>query len=371
MKGSATMRLMLPFVALLVIPALAQSSAAERARLLQEYRQAFSEWMQADAQLDESAAPQDVLKQLRDVENKWSAAASARSRYIKAIAPVHQKHASALAGALVLPVDAVPLETAVQKTLTDLSTDLTALEQEIASGRFSRRRTQAMQAQQEALEDLHKLYRDRQQALEQLRQLGTSIERNRAAAAETYASLVGALAAQEASLDADSARWNTAYEQMRLRAVQQGGPSPQRRTTGPIPVISSKATQPQTLSGKWVLSEPRPEKFRDAAGPLYGDVSVTVQLVQNGNQISGEYTGVVFVPPGEKYNPNVNFRFSGRLGPKPVTEATIDSPLAGVVRIERVDNDRIRISYQIARTSKAASGISFKVGEPKELHRVQ
>jgi hypothetical protein len=365
------MRFLLPFVALLAVPAFAQSSTAERARLFEEYRQAFAEWVKADARLDETTAPQDLLKQIRDAENKWSAVASARSRYIKAIRPLYQQQASALAGTAVPPYDSVPLEAAVQNTLTDLSTDLGALKRDIAAGGFSQRRAGALQAQQEALSALQKLYRDRQQTLEQIRQLRTSVERSRAAAAETGASLAAALAAQEESLDAESALWNTAYEQMRRRAIQQAASAPPRRA-GPIPVISSKpAAPPQTLSGKWVLSNPRSEKFSDAAGPLYGDVSVTVQLVQNGAQISGEYTGVVFVPPGEKYNPNVNFRFSGQLGPMPATEATIDSPLAGVVRLERVDNDRIRISYQIARSSKAASAISFKVGEPKELHRAR
>ena len=91
-------------------------------------------------------------------------------------------------------------------------------------------------------------------------------------------------------------------------------------------------------------------------------------MTQTGNQVTGSYSGVVFVPLGEKYNPKVNFRFSGVAGAGPAFEGKIESPLSGSIRIEWAGVNEIRVSYQVDRT-KAAAAVSFKEGEAKALRR--
>lgn len=352
------------FLGLLLAPVLSSQPAAagDRPNLLQDYLQLLAEWRRADALLSSAADPKELLSRIGEAEEKWTAAAAAKDRYLKAIRPLHHPRADLLAGAVIRSADTTRVESTFESILTDLSADLANLERKLKEGGLSERRRAALQQQRDTLAALRDLYRSRLRAFEQLRQINQALEKTRAALADRYRSLAGEIVAQDDGLPAQISQRMAAYEQMRQRALQQAAAA-----AAPKPAPPPQAP-PLGFPGKWVLSAARPEKFSDDAGPLYGDLSVNVEIAQSGDRITGVYSGVVFVPPGERYNSQVSFRFTGPAGPGPVIEARIDSPLSGTVRLQRVDDHRLIISYRIDRTP-AASAISFKIGEPKELRR--
>lgn len=355
------------FLGFLLAPVLSSQPAAagDRPNLLQDYLHLLAEWRRSDALLSSAADPKELLSRIGEAEEKWTAAAAAKDRYLKAIRPLHHPRAELLAGAVVRSADTSRVESAHENILTDLSADLANLERKLKEGGISARRRAALQQQRDTLAALRDLYRSRLRAFEQLRQINQALEKTRSTLADRYRSLAGEIVAQDDGLTAQISQRMAAYEQMRQRALQQAAAA-----AAPKPAPPPKTPPPAPLGfpGKWVLSAARPEKFSDAAGPLYGDVSVHVEIAQSGDRISGVYNGVVFVPPGERYNSQVSFRFTGPAGPGPVVEAGIDSPLSGTVKLQRVDDHHLIVSYRIDRTP-AASAINFKVGEPKELRR--
>lgn len=356
--------------------ALAQQFAAER----QQYEQALEQWRQSDTGLERdatTAAPRVVLERVKNAEAMRLAAAAAKLQWLSAIRTRLAELPRPPAGTR---LDAAVRANANTDVLTDLANDAKTIRDDLKTIPSSETaRIASLRRQSEEVEAMRKLYSDRQAALRRIADLNKAIEAQIAAATDANKRMSAVLEAEQARVEAARPNWAAWYEAVRRNAVQRA--AAMTPTPAPTAVVPPRAEAPKlpppaaasvvrNLTGKWILTHPRPEKFSDARGPLYGDVSVLVQMTQNGDQVAGVYNGVVFVPPNEKYNPSVNFRFGGTFGPGATTfEGKIESPLSGIIRVEWAGENEIRVAYNIDRIGKAASAVSFKEGAVKVLRR--
>lgn len=131
----------------------------------------------------------------------------------------------------------------------------------------------------------------------------------------------------------------------------------------PAPVLSQ--TLVPVLDGVWVYANP------DAArkGDIYQWRSVRVEITQKGSDIRGDYHCVYAVPDGERFNPEVRFRFEGRIV-SDVMEFPLAAPLKGYIRIRKTADAELRVSYLVENSKK--QGISFgrvADNDPQTLRR--
>jgi hypothetical protein len=163
----------------LLAPVLSSQPAAagDRPNLLQDYLRLLAEWRRTDALLSTAADPKELLSRINEAEEKWTAAAAAKDRYLKAIRPLHHPRSELLAGAVIRSADTSRVESAHENVLTDLSADLANLERKLKEGGFSERRRAALQQQRDSLAALRDLYRSRLRAFEQLRQINQALEK--------------------------------------------------------------------------------------------------------------------------------------------------------------------------------------------------
>lgn len=348
------------------------------------YEQAHREWQSLVAGLERdvlTAVPEDVLNRLKAAEASRPAVTAAKRQYAAAVLLQHEKGLAALqSSAAQSRTDAAPALSFGRDTLTDVRADLNTIAQDLKSTPASNAAQLAtLRRRRDTLWELRRLYEQRQRLMQDLAAADQAASKANAAVIAEYSGRISALAQSTGTLEQQNTAWSKFYDALRARLNQRmaaSAPTPAPATERaaapppavPTPVKTTVPSAPRSLAGKWALLTPRPEKFSDARGPLYGDLTVRVEITQSGRQLTGVYNGVVFVPPSEKYNPKVNFRFSAPVQDTPAVEARIEPPLSGLLRIEWVDDNRIRVSFKIDRTAKA-SGISFKEGNTKILHR--
>lgn len=342
----------------------------------QEYQQADRDWRESDPSLEQDllrGPSAETLRRITAAEGRRKAVIDARTRYCQAARKRWEASLNRLKRAPPPRPDVKEAELIEKQMLEDLGADSKAVSDELKSTKPSDAAAVAvLRRRRDALAELQKLYEQRQRALESLAALNAASDRSRSVLTEAFDKAARALAAQESGATAEAAAWSDLYGAVRHRVTERAEAraavvaAPVKAVPPPAPVVRPPSA-PATLTGKWILASPRAEKYSDATGPLYGDVSVLIQMTQTGAQVTGVYNGVVFVPANESYNPNVNFRFTGQVRGG-VMEGRLDAPLSGTIRIEAADADRIRVSFRIDRTSKSA-GITFKTGNMKELKR--
>ena len=372
-KGAMTGRVVsgaIGVAGVLALAVAAQEFASER----QNYERALRECVSADAEVARSAmteSPESAMERTRAAEAKRAAAESAKSAWYEAVRRRYAPLANEQPGAR---ADAGSAAAAANETLADFTTDANLLAQELKNiSPVAIRRIAALRQQRSSLEELRKLYAERKAALERIAAANTAIDRARVSIAGSTGRALSLLAAEQQRMEGSRADWSGWYGAVRKGAEQRAALAAAAAAAAAKPPVAEPTPQPvqerpRSLVGTWTLVSPRLEKFADEVGPLYGDVSVQVEITQAGDEVAGSYRGVVFVPPNERYNPDVSFRFTAPVGTGAAVEGKIAGPLSGWVRIEWAGENEILVSYSIEKTL-AAGRISFKQGGVKTLRR--
>jgi hypothetical protein len=107
-----------------------------------------------------------------------------------------------------------------------------------------------------------------------------------------------------------------------------------------------------TLAGTWAYSNPNAGR----RGDVYQWRSAVAEITQSGDSIQGSYECTYSVPEGEKYNPSVKLRFSGRIASE-VMNFPLAPPLKGWFRILKQSAGEMSIAYFVENADK--QGISF------------
>lgn len=107
-----------------------------------------------------------------------------------------------------------------------------------------------------------------------------------------------------------------------------------------------------TLAGTWAYANPNAGK----RGDVYQWRSAVAEITQSGDSIQGSYECTYSVPAGEKYNPSVKLKFSGRIASE-VMNFRLAPPLKGWFRILKQSASEMSIAYFVENADE--QGISF------------
>ncbi len=149
----------------------------------------------------------------------------------------------------------------------------------------------------------------------------------------------------------DPADWTRTYAALRGEVKRRAAGSTSQVASA-VPVIGSEQLVVPTLAGVWAYSNPSAQK----KGDVYQWKAAKAEITQDGDRIEGTYECVYAVPEGEKYNPNVKFKFSGQIKSE-VMAFQIDAPLKGYFQVLKQSAAEMTIAYFIENANK--HGISF------------